>query len=165
MVTAKAFEDIHFDVVYSSPLIRAYDTARIITGGKYDIITDDRLKEISFGAEEGVPVEERREDFKNFFLAPQEYVPSEGGESYEQLCARAGAFIEDEIYPQRDTDRNVAVFAHGAMNKALMLKLTNAQICDIWKGEFQKNCCVNIFDITNDSIKLIQEAKIYYKEI
>ena len=48
-----AAEDLHFDVVYASPLRRARKTAEIITNNRPDIIYDDRLVERSYGDLEG----------------------------------------------------------------------------------------------------------------
>lgn len=66
-VTAEALKDVNFDVIYSSPLIRAYKTAEIIKGDRnINIITDDRLKEMSFGIYEGLPSNEVPADFADF---------------------------------------------------------------------------------------------------
>src|SRR5688500_12019612 len=50
-------KDISFDAVYSSPLQRAYRTAKIASGEK-DVIKDDRLIEADFGGWEGKTKEE-----------------------------------------------------------------------------------------------------------
>lgn len=43
------YKDIHFDVCYCSPLIRAKETAEILMKGRnIPIITDDRLMEMCF---------------------------------------------------------------------------------------------------------------------
>ena len=163
-ITAEALKDVVFDEIYASPLIRALETARIIKAERnINVKTDDRLKEISFGVFEGVPSNELGEQFSNFFFAPECYVPAEDGESYEELCIRAGKFLEEVIYPLKNTDKTVLIVAHGATNKALMLHLNKITIKDFWKGEFQKNCCVNLYDITEDSCKVIMEAKVYYE--
>ena len=53
IITARALSDIKFDVVISSPLSRAYETAEIILReNRKDtppIQVDDRLKEMFFG--------------------------------------------------------------------------------------------------------------------
>lgn len=162
-ITGEALKEIHFNEVYSSPLDRAYETAQIITGGRCDIIKDELLTEISFGVHEGIPTSELGESINNFFFAPEKYVPAEGGETYEEACARAKEFLENVIYPMRGTDKNVLIVAHGAMNKALMLNLKNLEIKDIWKGEFQRNCCVNQYELTENDFKIIEEARIYYE--
>lgn len=163
-ITADALKNLNFDLIYSSPLDRAYETAQIIRGSrKVDIIKDERLIEISFGEYEGIPSNELGDKIDNFFFAPEKYVPGKGGERYEELCARTKDFLENIIYPLKDTQKSVLIVAHGALNKSLMLNLKGLEIKDIWKGEFQRNCCVNEYEITNNKIKVIEEAKIYYE--
>ena len=49
------YADVHFDVCYCSPLIRARETAEIVLRGRnIPIIPDERLVEMSFGACEGM---------------------------------------------------------------------------------------------------------------
>ena len=62
----------------------------------------------------------------------------------------------------KEPDAVVLVTAHGALNKSMMIYLNHLQIKNMWDGVFQKNCCVNIFDINGFDFKMIQEAKIYY---
>ncbi len=163
VITSEALKDVRFDLIYASPLKRAYETAQIIRGSRQTkILTDDRLKEISFGVDEGRNKDELGAHFSNFFFAPDKFVPSEGGETYEMVCKRAESFLADKIEPLKTTDKTVLIVAHGAMNKALMLKLKNIPIRDIWKGEFQKNCCVNIYELTEEGLTVIEEAKVYY---
>jgi hypothetical protein len=35
----------------------------------------------------------------------------------------------------------------------------------MWAGIFQRNCCVNIYEINGYDFKLIQNGKIYYQEL
>lgn len=164
-ITSKAIKDLHFDYIFSSPLKRAYKTAEILRGDrKVPIFTDDRIKEICFGVYEGVPASERPEKFMLFFDAPEKYEAPEGGESYETLMTRTSDFLKDRIYPINITepDANVLICGHGAMNKALIGNLLNRPISDMWKGVFQKNCCVNIIEVSKDGNRLIEEGKIFY---
>ncbi len=164
-ITGKALKDVSFDHIFSSPLKRAYRTAEIIRGERtVPIVTDDRLKEIGFGINEGVNSELITADFHYFFDAPEKYVPAEGGETYEELCTRSRDFIESVLIPLsiKEPDAVVLVTAHGALNKSMMIYLNHLQIKNMWDGVFQKNCCVNIFDINGYDFKMLQEAKIYY---
>ena len=55
----KQLENVDFDVIYSSPLNRAYETACIIKGERnIPIIKDDRLREINFGINEGMQADQ-----------------------------------------------------------------------------------------------------------
>ena len=53
---ATTVKNIDIDVVISSPLKRAYETARIITEGRLPINTDDRLIERDWGMCEGAHI-------------------------------------------------------------------------------------------------------------
>lgn len=164
-ITGDALKEVHFDYIFSSPLKRAYQTAQLIRGDRnIEIQTDDRLKEISFGASEGVCSELIAKDFHYFFDAPEKYVPADGGETYEELCARSRDFIDKVIVPLsvKEPDSTVLITAHGALNKSIMIYLNHLEIKNMWDGLFQKNCCVNIFDINGFDFKMLQEAKIYY---
>ena len=111
-----------------------------------------------------MPVSELPKEFSNFFDAPDKFVPAEGGETYEELVARAGSFIEEVVVPaSKELDRMLIV-AHGALNKALMLNLNDQPIKAMWAGIFQRNSCVNIYEINGHDYKLIQNGKIYYEE-
>ena len=101
---AEIYKDIHFDVCYCSPLIRARETAEIFLKGRnIPIITDDRLMEMCFGIYEGT-----ENYFKNskspvniIFREPQSYkIPFEGAESFEMLYARTGEFIKEVVMPE-----------------------------------------------------------------
>ena len=49
------YADVHFDVCFCSPLIRARETAEILLRGRgVPIISDDRLAEMCFGEAEGM---------------------------------------------------------------------------------------------------------------
>ena len=48
------YRDVHFDVCFCSPLVRARETAEILLRGRdVPVLTDDRLMEMSFGSYEG----------------------------------------------------------------------------------------------------------------
>lgn len=164
-ITSKALADVKFDEIYASPLKRAYKTAEIIRGNRnIEILTDDRLKEMCFGEYEGRVTKTLPDEFWKFFDDPVNFVPTEGGESYEDVVARAKSFIDDVVMPASKELERMLIVAHGALNKALMITLNGQGIEDYWSGVFQKNCCVNIYNITDNGIELIQNGKIYYED-
>ena len=58
-MTAQGMKGLHFDRVYTSPLVRAVKTAEIIRGDRdIPIIPTDGLKEISFGDYEGLTIKD-----------------------------------------------------------------------------------------------------------
>ena len=90
-------QGLRFDRIYVSPLGRARETARIVTGAREEeLITEPRLIEIEFGPLEGEPYELRDreaaeklpENLRNFGLDPEKYVPPEGAESFQDVINR-----------------------------------------------------------------------------
>ena len=115
---AKALRELvsslDIDVVISSPLRRAMDTARIITDNKYEIIEDKRLIERNYGLGEGKPVDEELTikywDFKlNTDINEVEKV--------QDLMFRIVEFIED--IRNKYEGKNVLVVAHSAILRAI----------------------------------------------
>lgn len=168
-ITGEKLEEIFFDKIYSSPLIRAYETANLIRGHRnIPIIRDDRLRELSFGINEGKDSMKIREDennpFHNFFSRPELYVAPEGGETLEHICERAKEFLEEVIEPQADALERVMIVAHGALNKALMCHIMNHGISEYWSGGLQTNCSVVIVKLDSTGYHVLEESKVFYEE-
>ncbi len=164
-ITSKALEAVSFDIIYSSPLSRAKETAEIIRADRdIKIITDDRLIEMGFGVNEGKYPKERTLGVEVFFTEPEKYVAKEGAETIEALCARTRDFIETVIVPlsMERPDATVLISGHGAMNKALMTTLEHREKKDFWAGAWQKNCSLFIYEIKGRKFKLIEEGKVFY---
>ena len=115
---AKALRELvaslNIDVVVSSPLRRALDTAKIITDNKYDIIIDKRLIERDFGLSEGKPVDEELTiKYWDFKLNTD----INGVEKVQDLMFRITEFIED--MRNKYNDKKVLVVAHSAILRAI----------------------------------------------
>ena len=112
--------NLKIDVVISSPLKRAYDTASIITEGKYPINIDDRMIERNWGLCEGASIDDV-DTVKcwNFFLNTGD----NGIEKVQDLLKRVSEFLEDikNKYP----DKNVLVASHSAILRAIQYCLHN----------------------------------------
>lgn len=150
--TGKRFisEDLAFDVIYSSPLQRAYETASLLSPAS-DIITDDRLLELSFGPFEGKIVEDMISDpfcpFSYFKSAPHIYnkmvtdMKDPSLESLTQLIDRASSFLIEKIEPMASTDKKVLISGHGALNKGLMMHIRGEDdLSKFWGDDLQSNC-------------------------
>lgn len=165
--TGMNLEAVNFDKIYSSPLIRAYETANLIRGHRnIPIIRDERLRELSFGENEGKNSIEIREDennpFHNFFSNPELYTAPKGGETLESICERAKEFLKQVIEPQAETSERIMIVAHGALNKALLCHIMNHGIEEYWAGGLQKNCGVVIVKLDNKGYHIIEESKLFY---
>jgi broad specificity phosphatase PhoE len=129
---------IAFDRVYSSPLGRAVETARIVSGGGVPVETDDRLLEMDYGPYEGMdlrePVPEVVTFFSNFVRNP---APA-GMEPLSSVTARAGRFIEDVAHASGE---RVLVSTHATLMKGILEYLTPEPRGGYW-SKFIGNCAV-----------------------
>lgn len=145
----RELENTKFDCIYSSPLIRAYETACLIRGYRnIPIIRDERLKELCFGDMEGVHYEDwfREESpYRFFFHEPHKYSPPPNGESLDQVRERTKEFMQKIVEPHyKDTER-IMIVAHGALNKGLMCYLEGNDNEHYWGEGLQQNCQATIF--------------------
>ncbi len=130
------YRETPLDLCYCSPLSRAEETARIVlTGRDIPIIRDDRLREMSFGAFEGIENYFTDPDFplSALFQKPEAYTASVGGsESFEELFARTGAFLKEVVDPLMRQEKNVLIVGHGAMNMSIISQIRGLSIRDFW---------------------------------
>lgn len=92
---------------YSSPLIRARDTAELV-GPSCGLEIDDDLVEWDYGIFEGETTPETRERIPDWSVWTHDIVD---GESVDEVGARADAFIRR--FDADVSDGNGVVFAHG----------------------------------------------------
>jgi hypothetical protein len=99
--TCEGMKDIHLDLIFTSPLKRAYRTAELVRGERdIPIIKEERIREICFGDYEGLI--SRSEgysipdpDFKFFFTKTDRYHTPPNGEPISLLLKRTGEFLEE----------------------------------------------------------------------
>ncbi len=167
--SAEGMKDIPFDVIYSSPLKRAYKTAQIVRGDRdIPIIRDDRLMEMKFGIRDGIQMDKFFHDPKyirmqRFMADPEHYRAPKGGESFPQLYARSKEFFDEVIRPLEGKADNVLLSAHGALVRSLIASLNQRPISQQWKTPFGVNCCVACFDLTDGKVTMDFESKVYYE--
>ncbi len=165
-------ENVYFNRIYASPLCRAYRTAELIreeSHSECSIEKDDRLVEFCFGALEGKVIPEIGKDpqlskYRECFLHPENYIPEEGGESYQELLDRTRNFLEEKLLPLEKSipEGNVAVCCHGAVIRAFLLYLKKMPLSDFWDLS-QLNCSVNCLEVRDGLIRILYENKIFYE--
>ncbi|MCR4734147.1 MAG: histidine phosphatase family protein [Treponema sp.] len=141
----KKLKDIEFDKIYSSPLSRALETAQLICASRnIPIITDERLREISFGEYEGITYEEwtnPSSPYRFFFNEDvTKYNPPAKGESIDSLCARTKDFIQSEIEVLQGKCQRIMIVGHGALLAATLCYLENHGKEKFWAGGLKGNC-------------------------
>lgn len=186
-ITGERFRElgIGFDLVFSSPLSRAYRTAGLVSGvGDERIITDSRLKELNFGAQEGKIVEEMTVDpsvpFRFFKTDPPEYdrqirerKEELQAESLTELCERTAAFLKErieEVPAKTGTGEGISrilISAHGACNKALLMYIRgDRDLKNFWQSGLQPNCGVDLidYDPQGKTWQIREANRIFYPE-
>lgn len=106
-------KDVNFDICFSSPLARAYETAKIIVGNKCDILFNDLLTERDLGKFEG----KNYEQYKKYdFWDIKSNSNYNGVETVKDLFIRTKKFL-DEL---KNKDYNkVLIVSHHATIRAL----------------------------------------------
>ena len=132
------YKDVHLDICYCSPLIRARKTAEIVLEGRnVPIIPDDRLMEMSFGKYEGIENSFEIPDcpINLLFYHPEQYTSSIGGaETLDELFKRTGEFLEEEVYPKLTEGKDILIVGHGAMNASIVCRVKNIPVAEFWSA-------------------------------
>ncbi len=165
-MTAKGLSDVNFDYAFSSPLKRAKETAQIILAGKDVVLEeDDRLKEMSFGVEEGQSIpyikENESDPLHNFLYDMENFVPPLNGESFQDIYTRSEQFIKEQLLPIEGQRKNVLIVAHGAINRSMINQIADIPLADFWRVRLQ-NCSVTHIVCEAGKLSVVEESKIYY---
>lgn len=111
---AMFLKDRKIDLIISSPLIRAQQTANIINEGReIPIVIDNGVIERNFGELEGKIVDETVTKMRYY----TEKYPMPGGENIDEFAARIFAFI-DSIKSKYIGYETVLIACHGVVMRA-----------------------------------------------
>lgn len=133
------------DVVYSSPLSRALDTARIIAEAVgAEVRVDERLIERDFGSVSGKVVDIFNPEWSGEWRG-------DDMESIEDVAARMVAALRD--IAMSGAERAAAV-SHGASINALLRELSGGEI-GTHKTRL-KNACVNVIECSGGRFSVVK---------
>lgn len=163
----EGLKNVDFDLAFTSPLVRAKETARIVLGNRdINIIEDKRIQEISFGEYEGLCSGKENynipdKSFLNFFTEPENYHVPPGGESFEEVIKRTGEFWAELINQPEYSDKTILVSTHGCALKAILANINHTPIEKFWGEGVHKNCGVTIVEVENGEARILVEGKVY----
>ncbi|MCH4009091.1 histidine phosphatase family protein [Companilactobacillus sp.] len=146
---AKEIDMSSFDVVYTSPMTRALQTAEILNKGVHDeLIQDDRLYEADYGSWDGVSEDELEKKYpqtfdENGFLLPSYINYAENAEDYEHVYQRVESFLQDVT---KLGDKKVMAVCHGFISRAIFKQVTG--ISDISKVVQSANAGISKYQLT-----------------
>jgi uncharacterized phosphatase len=144
-LAAQAIRAKDWDIVLTSPLSRARQTAEIIAAhvGFDQIVENELLIERSFGEAEGLSHEQWRAKYSNLDEIP-------GGESRTQLAARSQLLLD--LVASEFKGKRVLAVSHGALIRGLLSIASNNELPR--DGERLGNACLNIMSHFESSWKV-----------
>jgi probable phosphoglycerate mutase len=117
---AQRFTGRPIDIVFTSPLARAAETARALAApGDLQLIFDDRLREYNMGDWTGKTGDEISAEASELGL-DDPLIPIPGGESAMDMRTRVSAFVKDLSLRHSRAFRSVAVVSHGGTLGAIL---------------------------------------------
>ncbi len=147
------FNGIHIDVIYSSDLTRAYETALPISKvHRVPIIKRKDLREIYGGQWEGVLFSEIGT------LFPEDYAKWEndmaesrcpGGESVREVCARALSAVEEIV--RNHPDQSIVIASHGLLIRTLLTCWLTGDIANMKSVPWTPNASISKIEY-NDGV-------------
>jgi len=142
------------EAVYASDLSRTRETAEILGRSiNLPVITDSRLRELSFGLWEGMTFnevyKEYREEFDNWYNNTSEFkVP--GGESFNELVTRAMQALREITAKHSGT---VVVATHGGVIMAVLYHL--GVTSGLWQSGVKPGS-ISSFEFNEENIQSLQ---------
>ena len=138
-------ENVAFDVVHTSALMRAQRTAEIIIKHNkisQDIPTykDERLNERHYGSLQGLNKTETAEKYgaeqvhiwrRSFDISPPD------GESLKMTAERTLPYFKEDVLEHLNEGKNVLISAHGNSLRSIVMYIENISKEDIVKLEIQ----------------------------
>jgi len=141
------FKDIPVEVIYSSPLSRAMETALVIARDKgLQVIPDPAFMDIDFGAWQGRPLKDVKEKQAELYRAWRERpetITFPGGENLAQVRDRAWGGLERVL--QENPDKTALIVSHRVVTKVLICAVLGVDDAHFWQIK-QDTTAVNCFE-------------------
>ena len=142
-----------FTKVYSSPLIRAVETAEIIAGPAAEIVTDERLLEMDYGPYGMTSLNPPAPELLYFFQDFVNHPAPDGMEPLDSVVGRLKSFM-DEI---RNEEGDILVSTHAIAMKGALEYLTPDSKGSYW-SKYIGNCAVYRTVYTDGNYAVPEEA-------
>ena len=117
---------VKIDKVYTSPLIRAVQTAEKIAPDA-EMTVDERLIEMDYGPYEGMDLRNPAPEVISFFMDFVNVPAPEGMEPLPAIVKRLGEFLEEIVREAENS--NILISTHAIAMKGALEYLTPESIC------------------------------------
>jgi broad specificity phosphatase PhoE len=147
--TGKFLKEIDFDIIYSSPLSRAYKTAEIIKeyqSKDVKVIKEEGFTDLNFGDWEGKGYEEVKSlypEIFNLWLSSPYKAAIPNGEMMLDAQRRSWKTLKKIVTSSPDSV--ITIVTHRIITKLLISKMLDIGKSGFWKIN-QDPCCINIFE-------------------
>ncbi|QUH24434.1 alpha-ribazole phosphatase [Serpentinicella alkaliphila] len=150
----KTFKN-NFDVVISSPLSRAIDTAKLLSGlNTRDMVIDEGLKEINFGLWEGLHYKDISIKFENEWnewINDWKNVAPPMGESFLNQYNRVSNSLNHII--ERFKDKRVVIVSHQGCLRIIASILLKMEDRGFWSFTFDPGT-YSLFEISDTNVTI-----------
>lgn len=137
------YPELAFDVVYTSPLIRAVQTAAILGGIPEEAaVRDERIIEVAFGNYEKMKYSRLGIRMSLYWAFPEIFPPPPTVEDVASMKARSRAFLSEL---EQEPYENVLVACHGGILRALWGYMEDKRNGLRWRPK-PKNCEVRVYE-------------------
>lgn len=128
---SQEIEQVSFDVIWSSPLLRCRKLAGSLFPNE-EIRFDSRLKELNFGDWEMLTWDDiyAQPDGKRW-MDNYQTLPTKNGESYPEMVKRVSAFIREV---EKLNVENIAVVAHAGVIRILKSVIEKVPISELFEN-------------------------------
>ena len=152
---ARRLAGASIDAAYSSDLLRASETARIVLDGRdVPLAQTELLRERYYGVFEGLTVEQRQDRYPTMFEASLikdlDFAPT-GGESARQTLKRMTSIMGD--LKKRHLGDTVLIVGHGGSLRSAILALMEFPPEATWRF-VMANCSLTVVDTYEDNAVL-----------
>lgn len=144
-------QGVTFDRVFSSPLIRAIQTARIVAP-ELEPVLDERLIEMDYGPFEGADLSLPSVELATFFSDFVHNPAPEGMEPLASVVERAAAFLEDI----RHLPGNTLISTHAIAMKGILEVLTPDSE-GAYRSKYIGNCAMYAAENTSGRLGIPHE--------
>lgn len=160
--TMAALSNTHIDAIYSSPLVRAVETAEIIRSGRVlEVKRLGDLREMTVGDWEGFTIDEINSRYPEEYATWQNHPDMfrlEGADTLESVRDRTVAAIK--AIAKENAGKTVLVVSHICSLSTAMLTFAGLPISKLWEHPV-KNASINIIEFSDEGeISIIEWNKV-----
>ncbi len=148
---ASALAGVVFCRVFSSPLRRAVQTARIVAPN-VEPEMDERLIEMDYGPYEGTDLTALPPEVRTFFSDFIHNPAPDGMEPLSSVKRRAGSFLEDV----KGLEGNILISTHAIAMKGILEQLTPDSNGAYW-STYIGNCAVYVTECIDGNLSVPRE--------